>query len=135
MDIESSSSKIFTAILLLPALGFFFSNEAVQSYAYFLLIITLVASAYFCHTYVFESKSLNFIRKCLACLSTAVLVLFLAAEVSDILLSVYKVSFGEEVTFLIKMILMISNMEGNLDLVSEQKKETAIIHNPIDTII
>lgn len=65
---------------------------------------------------------MEYIRRGLACFSTAVLILFLSAEVSQILLEIYKVSYAEEVTFLLKMILMISNMEGNLDLVTERKE-------------
>ena len=38
------------------------------------------------------------------------------------MLSVYKVSYGEEVTFLVKMVLMVSNMEGNLDLCIDKKE-------------
>ena len=106
----------------MPAIGFFASNETVMSYAHFLFVIVLMAASYYCHSRTFESKTLDHLRKCAACLSTALLVLFLSAEVSDILLSVYKVSYGEEVTFLVKMVLMVSNMEGNLDLCIDKKE-------------
>ena len=33
-----------------------------------------------------------------------------------ILTTVYKVDFAEEISFAVKMILLLSNMEGNLDL-------------------
>lgn len=94
MDFQGVEHKILTGILLLPAAGFFFENETVMSYAHFLVIIALVASSYYCYSRTFESKTLDQFRKCLACLSTALLILFLSAEVSDILLSVYKVSYG-----------------------------------------
>ena len=69
---------------------------------------------------------MEIVRKCLGCLSTALLVLVLSAEVSNVLQSVYKVDFGEEIAFLVKMVLMISNMEGNLDLCLENRdKEKA----------
>lgn len=122
MDFQEHEHKIYTAILFLPALGFFGSNQTVMEYAHFLLIIALVAASYYFHTRTFESKTLNQVRKCFACLSTALLILFLSAEVSDILLSVYKVGYGEELTFLLKMILMVSNMEGNLDLCIDKKE-------------
>lgn len=112
----NKTPKIFTAILFIPALGFFVTNAHVLEYAYFILVLALIASSYFSYTLSFQSKTLNLLRKCLGCFSTALLVLFLSAEVSDILVTVYKVSFADEVTFLIKMVLMLSNMEGNLDL-------------------
>ena len=121
MGFEWKTSTVYTCILGLPALGFIFSNETIQSQANFILVIGLIFSAYFCHTY--QWKTINYVRKCVACLSTALLILFLSAEVSHVLLSVYKVSFGEEVTFMIKMVLMISNMEGNLDLCLDKEEK------------
>jgi hypothetical protein len=116
----ASSPKVFMAILFFPALGFFASNEQILSHSHFVLVLGLVALSYLCHAFSFQSKSLNFFRKCVGCLSTAALVLFLSAEVSDILISVYKVTFGDEVSFMIKLIFMLSNMEGNLDLCLEK---------------
>ena len=113
--------KIFTGILFLPALGFFVPNEQILNHGHFLVILLLIVLSYCSYAFNFQSKSLNFLRKCLGCLSTAMLALFLSAEVSDILVSVYNVSFGEELTFMIKMIVMLSNMEGNLDLCLEKE--------------
>lgn len=102
--------KVFTAILFFPTLGFFTTDQQILSHSHFVLVIALIALSYLCYTFSFQSKSLNFLRKCLGCLSTAALALFLSAEVSDILVSVYKVSFGDEITFMIKLIFMLSNM-------------------------
>lgn len=102
--------KVFTGILFIPAIGFFLSNSQVLSYSHFLLGVLLIVTSYCSYNFTFRSKNLNFGRKCLGCLSTALLVLFLSAEVSDILTSVYKISLGDEVTFMIKMVLMLSNM-------------------------
>ena len=38
-----------------------------------------------------------------------------------ILTEVYRVDFGEEIAFTMRMVLLLSNMEGNLDLCTEKK--------------
>lgn len=93
MGFETKSSIVYTAILSLPAIGFFLSNTFVQEQAHFIVVIGLLLTAYM--TYNYQWKKFNTFRKCLACLSTSLLILFLSAEVSEILLSVYKVNFGE----------------------------------------
>ena len=50
------------------------------------------------------------------------MVLFLSAQAGDILTEVYRIDFGEEIGFAVKMILMLSNMEGNLELCTEDRK-------------
>ena len=44
------------------------------------------------------------------------LVLLLIFEVEDILLGVYKVSYGSEILFLVKMILTLANIEIGMSL-------------------
>ena len=112
---------VYTTLLSVPAIGFFLSNQTVQSQAHFIVVIALILTTYLCYSY--QSEKFSKVLKCLACLSSALLILFLSAEVSEILLSVYKISFGEELTFAIKMILMISNMEGNLDLCLDKEEK------------
>jgi hypothetical protein len=46
----------------------------------------------------------------LGCLASAALVLLLGAQVGHILRVVYRVDFAEEMSFAVKMILMLSNM-------------------------
>lgn len=48
--------------------------------------------------------------------------MFLSAQVGEILIGVYRIDYGEEISFAVKMILMLSNMEGNLELCTEDRK-------------
>ena len=113
---ENRSPTIYTALLFTPALGFFLPNQEILAQAHFLLVVTLIASSFACYHLAFKSEYLNVLRKCLGCVSTALIVTYLSAEVGDILSSVYQVPFSDEVSFFCKIVLMISNMEGNLDL-------------------
>jgi tellurite resistance protein TehA-like permease len=111
-----NTPKIYTALLFIPVIGFFIPNERINEYAYFLVVLALIVVAYLCYLFNFQSNVLNLIRKYLACLCTAALVLILSAQLSDILINVYNTDYGEEISFAVKMILMLSNMEGNLEL-------------------
>ena len=53
------------------------------------------------------------------------LVLLLIFEVEDILLGVYKVSYGSEILFLVKMILTLANIEIGMSL--KRKDEIELI--------
>lgn len=110
------ATNLYTALLFLPAAGFFLENALVNSHTSFLLMAGLLAVGYFSHSVSFGREWLNVVRRCLGCLSTAVLMLLVSAEVGEIITVVYRIDFGEEVAFLLKMVLMLSNMEGNLDL-------------------
>lgn len=109
-------------MLFLPALGFFVPDQTINNHAYFLLILSLLVLSYLSHLFTFQSNVLNLIRKYLACLCTAALVLFLSAQVGEILIQVYRIDYGEEISFAVKMILMLSNMEGNLELCTQDRK-------------
>ena len=92
--------------------------------------------AYLCYWINFQNSFLNQLRKCLACLSTAALVLFLGAQVGQILSVVYRVDYGEEMAFAVKMILMLSNMEGNLELCTQkyQHKQVVMETQPVSNV-
>ena len=59
--------------------------------------------------------------------------LILSAEVSHTLMDVYCVDFGEEISFAVKMILMLANMEGNLDLCTQKKHHKIAATNDLLT--
>jgi hypothetical protein len=92
---EHISTKVYTAILFLPLLGFFVNHQTINTHAYFLIIIFALTLAYFCYRFNFQSTALNTVRKGLGCLSTSVLILLLSAEISGILIDVYKIDFCE----------------------------------------
>ena len=117
---EENRPKIYTAILFIPAAGFLLADETVEEWGAFLVVIALLAVAYFSYWVDFNSHFLNQIRKCLGCLASATLVLLVGAQVGHILRVVYRVGFAEEISFAVKMILMLSNMEGNLELCTEK---------------
>lgn len=76
---EKPNPKIYTTILFLPALGLFLPNQDIIDYAHFLLIIALIGSSFACYHLSFKSETLNILRKCLGCLSTALLITYLSA--------------------------------------------------------
>lgn len=90
----SGPTNIYTAILFLPAAGFFLDDALINSYASFLLMAGLLAVGYFSHTLSFGREWLNVVRRCLGCLSTAVLILLVSAEVGEIITVVYQIDFG-----------------------------------------
>ena len=87
-------TRFYTALLFMPAIGFFVDSALVSSYAYFLLIIGFIGLSYASYSVNFKSNIVNRIAKSIGCLSTAFLILFLSAEVEVILTKVYKVDFG-----------------------------------------
>lgn len=109
-------AKVYTAMLFIPVVGFFVPDEAVEQHSSFLLVAALLTVAYLSYWLHPQNTFLNYLRKCLGCLATGTLILLLSAQVGHILRVVYAVDFGEEIGFAVKMVLMLSNMEGNLDL-------------------
>lgn len=118
---EENTPKLYTAVLFIPVVGFLVPDETVENWGSFLLVILLLAVAYFSYWVHFGSHFLNQMRKCLGCLASAALVLLLGAQVGHILRVVYRVDFAEEMSFAVKMILMLSNMEGNLELCMQKQ--------------
>jgi hypothetical protein len=125
----SGATNLYTALLFLPAAGFFLDNALINSHASFLLMAALLVVGYFSHSLSFGREWLNVVRRCLGCLSTAVLILIVSAEVGEIITVVYQIEFGEEVSFLLKMVLMLSNMEGNLDLCASNEHHAKHPHH------
>ncbi len=74
------------------------------------MVLALIAVAYFSYWLHFKNNVLNLMRKYVGCFCTGTLILILSAQVSDILINVYKVDFAEDISFAIKMIFMLSNM-------------------------
>jgi tellurite resistance protein TehA-like permease len=111
---EGNTPKLYTALLFLPVVGFFVPDEAINEAASFLVVLGLLAAAYLSYWVHPHNQFLNQIRKCLGCVATAALVLLLGAQVAHIFRVVYKLDFAEEMAFAVKMVLMLSNMEGNL---------------------
>jgi hypothetical protein len=107
---QENTPKLYTAILFIPIAGFLVPDETVENWGSFLVVIALLVVAYFSYWVHFKSHFLNQIRKCLGCLASAALVLLLGAQVGHILRVVYRVDFAEEMSFAVKMILMLSNM-------------------------
>jgi hypothetical protein len=123
---EGNTPKLYTALLFLPVVGFFTPDEAVEQWGSFLAVLVLLAVAYVSYWVHFQGHFLNQIRLCLGCLTSAGLVLLLGAQVGHILRVVYRVDFAEEMAFAVKMVLMLSNMEGNLELCTQKHhKQTA----------
>lgn len=119
--------KLYTALLFVPVAGFFVPDEAVDEGSSFLLVLGLLVMAYLSYWAHFQNHFLNQLRKCLGCLATGALVLLLGAQVGHILRAVYRLDFAEEMGFAVKMILMLSNMEGNLELCTSKHHQR---HSP-----
>ena len=88
-------AKFYAAILFLPVAGFFLPHQTINDYAYFLAVIGLIVSAYTAYAWHPKSDTLDVVRKGVGCFSTALLILFLSAQVTYILTQVYHLDFAD----------------------------------------
>ena len=82
---DNMRAKLYVGILFLPVIGFIIPNDTINSYAYFLVVIALIVLAYCSYAWKPVSDMLEFIRNCTGCLSTALLILLLSAQVTYIM--------------------------------------------------
>ena len=112
-------SILYSCALLLPLLALLLDDSLILDHSSFLFVALLIILAYLTLNFPLQQAQLDHLRKFMACLTTASLTIIVSSYLGDTLIAIYNIDFGEQIVFLIKIVLIICNMEGTLDLIDE----------------